>query len=178
MSEQLGKDLRGPGHNEEGRARELIDSQYIPEAKRRLLASVERNGAEITPETKILEIGSGSGELTKSLMDDGYDVMAIDIYPAEGPEIPLVVGRAEEMPFKNDGFDVVFSLSGFDSHFYPGQVQEKMLTETLRVLKPDGVFIHFGIHGEEEVRQNTPRGLQLVDSSDGFDVYRKVKTED
>ncbi|MFP3909274.1 MAG: class I SAM-dependent methyltransferase [Archaeoglobaceae archaeon] len=62
---------------------------------------------------KILEMGCGTGNLTKILVKAGYHVTAVDISPqmlrkfASNNGCQILLGDAENPPFKEDSFDAV-----------------------------------------------------------------------
>jgi len=90
---------------------------------------------------RVLEIGSGTGKFTRSLLELGLtDVTAVE--PAPGmrakfaelfPSIPLLDGTAESIPVENSSVDAVFIAQAF--HWF---ATEAALTEIARVLKPGG----------------------------------------
>ncbi|MBU0980322.1 MAG: class I SAM-dependent methyltransferase [Nanoarchaeota archaeon] len=83
---------------------------------------------------KTLDVGCGTGLSSQGL----NDVMGID--PSEGmlkhADIPTVKGKAEDLPFENDSFDTVISVTAFHNFHEP----EKALEEMKRVCKGDIVI--------------------------------------
>jgi ubiquinone/menaquinone biosynthesis C-methylase UbiE len=97
----------------------------------------------ICPDNDVLELGSGTGLHTSALMQTGAKVVASDISPnslkvimrrIEG--VRTQVADMEDLPFKNDSFDVVTS-AGSLSYGDPDTVD----AEVRRVLRPGGIFI-------------------------------------
>lgn len=88
---------------------------------------------------KILEIGAGRSEFL-DLFDKDNEVTALDISPVLLKEnkgkVKLVVGDAENLPFKNQNFDFVYMI-GVLHHL---EDQERALKEIDRVLKNGGQF--------------------------------------
>ena len=89
---------------------------------------------------RVLDLGSGTGR-NLPLLPRGTKAVALD--PALGalkrahrraPAIPLVVGRAEALPFRDASFDTVLSGLVFCSVDAPA----RGLAEIKRVLRPDG----------------------------------------
>lgn len=105
--------------------------------------------------TSVLEIGCGNGRDSIFLARAGFDVTAIDVAPsalelAEANikkakvEVRTKVANAERLPFKNNEFSAVFSLSVL----HATDLAES-LPEVHRVLEPDGyAFIY--IYGDTE----------------------------
>ena len=95
----------------------------------------------------VLELGAGTGRLTKTLLDSGAKVVASDISPASLEIIKkrysdyqnsliIQVADMEQLPFKNNYFDIVTSAGALS---YGGQID--VMNEINRVLKPGGLFI-------------------------------------
>jgi demethylmenaquinone methyltransferase/2-methoxy-6-polyprenyl-1,4-benzoquinol methylase len=99
----------------------------------------------------ILDIATGTGDLAINLAQTGaskitgldisqgmLDVGKQKIIKKElGNTIEMVLGDSENMPFDDNTFDaitVAFGVRNFET-------LEKGLTEILRVLKPDGIFV-------------------------------------
>ena len=105
---------------------------------------------ETNPET-ILDIATGTGDLAISLVKTGAKkIVGLDI--SEGmlsvgrekitaknldESITMVNGDSENLPFEDNAFDaitVAFGVRNFEN-------LEKGLSEILRVLKPEGIFV-------------------------------------
>lgn len=97
-----------------------------------------------------LEVGAGTGRLTKfmSLSFPKAKIVATDLSPpylkkAQAnlrfrDRIDFAQTPAEELPYKDQNFDVVYSCFLF--HELPLEIRRKVLREGLRVLKPGGYF--------------------------------------
>ncbi len=96
-----------------------------------------------------LEVGPGPGLTTAILAMHApkLTVLEIDVELAESLRangklkgVEVVQGDATSMPFVSDRFTTVFSFTML--HHIPSEaLQDKMLNETFRVLRPDGHFI-------------------------------------
>jgi ubiquinone/menaquinone biosynthesis C-methylase UbiE len=99
---------------------------------------------------RFLELGAGTGRLTKfmALTFPKAKIVALD---ASSPylqkarknledfsRVDFLQGLAEEIPFANNSFDVVYSCFLF--HELPLEVRKKVLSESHRVLKAGGFF--------------------------------------
>ena len=97
---------------------------------------------------KFLEIGAGTGRLTQ-FVKAMYPKAKITVTDASDPYLTLARDRlsgqtqldfvqcfGESLPFQNEEFDVVYSCFLF--HELPEEVRKKILSETYRVLKPNG----------------------------------------
>ena len=93
--------------------------------------------------TKILDLGCGSGRDAIYLAKKGFEVYGIDVSKVAlerarkkygGKNLHLIVGEAENLPFKNNFFDAIYC--GWVLHFTK---LEKSTSEIIRVLKKGGV---------------------------------------
>jgi ubiquinone/menaquinone biosynthesis C-methylase UbiE len=97
----------------------------------------------LRPGDRVLEVGCGSGHLTKRLAERGIDIIGVDA----NPEAALVAGtervrvmRAEQLDFADDSFDYIISIHALE-HL---PALEQALVEMGRVLRPGGetLFIY------------------------------------
>ncbi|EHP87387.1 class I SAM-dependent methyltransferase [Methanotorris formicicus] len=87
----------------------------------------------------VLDVGCGSGEQLKKLNNAvGLDI-SIEMAKIANKKTNklVVVGNAENLPFKNNTFDCVISFFGALNHVN----LDRALKEIRRVLKKDGIFI-------------------------------------
>jgi len=124
--------------------------------------------ADCTPNSRILELGCGSGWTTEWLARLGFKVTALDInadmlelgrermaackraFPETPMSAEFVTGDAEELDFEDESFDAVCCVNSL--HHIPDI--PKALTEIHRVLKKGGRFLFFEPgegHAESEV---------------------------
>jgi ubiquinone/menaquinone biosynthesis C-methylase UbiE len=100
------------------RARDLAanEEQQVPTYE----AAIRRVGVE--PGDRVLDIGCGSGVFLRLAADRGAEVSGVDASSAllelaaeQVPGADLRTGEMEDLPFPNDGFDLV---AGFNSFFF------------------------------------------------------------
>jgi ubiquinone/menaquinone biosynthesis C-methylase UbiE len=98
----------------------------------------------IKPDDKILEIGCGIGSIVNHLSKHGYDVTGTDISNeaiSYGLKkygcLNLQVQPAEDLPFKDESFNVVLS---FDLFEHIAQIN-RHVSEVYRVLRPGGYYL-------------------------------------
>ncbi len=91
-------------------------------------------------EPRVLDLGAGTGKLTRQIHDRGLDVVAVD--PSAGmlaelrrvlPGVPAHAGSAEDIPLPDASVDVVLVAQAW--HWVD---QERALPEIARVLTPGG----------------------------------------
>ncbi len=89
---------------------------------------------------RVLDLGAGTGKLTRDLVARGYDVVAVD--PSEGmrnelgralPDVPVLPGSGESIPLDAGSVDVVLVAQAW--HWFDAP---KAVPEVARVLKPGG----------------------------------------
>jgi ubiquinone/menaquinone biosynthesis C-methylase UbiE len=92
---------------------------------------------------RVLEVGCGSGHLTKRLAERGVDIVGIDANPnareVAGSELVLHM-QAEHLQFDDKEFDAVISVHAIE-HIPP---LDAAIAEMARVLQPQGraLFIY------------------------------------
>lgn len=115
--------------------------------------SIEKGGEEfvarldLKPDTKVLDVACGTGNLAIPAAKTGANVTGIDIAPnlieqaiaraaAEGVEAIFEVGDAEAMPYEDGTFDVVMTM--FGAMFAPRP--DVTASELKRVCKSGGLI--------------------------------------
>lgn len=120
----------GFGSAAEGYERSRPD--YPAEAVHRLVQELE-----ITRTCRGMDLGAGTGKLTRMLRTTGATIVAVE--PVEAmraqltevlPDVPQVAGAAEALPFADETFDAVVCAQAF--HWFDGA---RALPEVHRVLK-------------------------------------------
>jgi len=106
-----------------------------------LLAEYLVSRYELNKGHRLLEVGCGRGEFLRGFIRKGLKGYGSDQSDAARkicPEAEIRLGNLEEqIPFKDDFFDVVYSKSVIEHFYHP----EKFVNEIYRVLKPEGLVI-------------------------------------
>lgn len=97
---------------------------------------------ELKPEDfdkKILDLGAGNAEFAKWAKEHGVssEIYSLDIRDKMREKDRSVIGDANELPFKNESFDLVVSTCAIPNTIEASQI-ERTLLETIRVIKPGG----------------------------------------
>lgn len=110
----------------------------IPESELGVLGQVEGRD--------VLELGCGAAQWTLALLQTGARAVGLDLSDQQLAHaralslpvtaIPLVQGNAENLPFRNEAFDIVFCDHGATVFSAP----EDTVAEASRVLRPAGLF--------------------------------------
>ena len=104
------------------------------------------------PGMKVLDIGCGTGSHLKLYRDDGCLVAGIDMSQAMlkeartklGPDSDLQLADASNMPFANHEFDIIIMSTVL--HEMAGPVRSAVISESKRVLKPNGRILWIDFH--------------------------------
>jgi ubiquinone/menaquinone biosynthesis C-methylase UbiE len=104
----------------------------------------DRLGLE--PGRTVVDVGAGTGKLTRDLVPTGARVIAVEPLPemlaqlaAAVPEAEPLLGSAEKLPLDDDSVDAVVAASAF--HWFD---PERALPEIHRVLEPGGGLATLG----------------------------------
>jgi SAM-dependent methyltransferase len=96
---------------------------------------------QLTPGSKILELGGGSGYQAKLLTESGFEVISVDIDNPKariGEFFPVEIYDGKTLPAHDDSFDYVISSNVLE-HI---PTLSFTLSEIKRVLRKDGRAIH------------------------------------
>lgn len=111
------------------------------------------------PKGKMLELGCGTGHWTAYFVQNGFEVTATDISDAmlkyaqqKGLNAKLLKADSENLPFENESFDVVSSITMMEFV----NDQNRVLAEMYRVLKPNGYLLLGGLNGNSQLGKSAP----------------------
>ncbi|OMF29455.1 class I SAM-dependent methyltransferase [Paenibacillus sp. FSL H8-0259] len=116
--------------------------------------------ASLTKESRILEIGAGSGKASELFLDRGYELLCIEPGPQlaelgrqkhRDKNVRFVTSRFEHWSGPEKDFDLIFSAQAF--HWVP---QPEGYKKCGRLLKPGGrlaLFWNFYLQGDSEMEQ-------------------------
>lgn len=111
--------------------------QYVDRTEKRLVFSLLTKHSG-----KALDLGCGTGNYTLELKKRGFDVIGLDasermVEIARQKGANCIVGNAYSLPFPDESFDLVMSITMFEFLHRP----EEVVREIHRVLKPGGEVI-------------------------------------
>ncbi len=124
-----------------GNAREVWNWES-PAGKERWKRRVNMVTSHITPDMQVLEVGCGTGYLSKELQKKGATVVAVDISPdlletakrnVRAGNVTFLLGNAYNLEIAENTFDTIVGISVL--HHLEA---DKSLQEFYRVLKPGG----------------------------------------
>jgi SAM-dependent methyltransferase len=111
----------------------------------------------------VVDVGAGTGKLTRQLVAAGHDVVAVEPLPEMlahvrrvAPSARALEGSAESIPLEDETADVVTAAQAF--HWFDHAVA---LPEMARVLRPDGVLALIWNMRDESVEWMTRLGELL-----------------
>jgi SAM-dependent methyltransferase len=105
-------------------------------------------GFTLQPAATVLDLGCGDGSLVGEYRGLGYEAFGCDLAFKEGRAVErlhstglirLIAREPYRLPFADDSFDVVLS----DQVFEHVKSYDATLSEIHRVLKPEGISLHF-----------------------------------
>jgi len=113
---------------------------------------------KIKENQNIVEIGCGKGRFLKALqkINNGLSLTGVDISPELLSTVPnginKILGSLENIPLKDDSFDVVFSVEAIEHSVN----QETAIDEMIRILKPGGWIVVIDKQESQWGRLKTP----------------------
>ena len=130
-------------HDEDGR---LMRKSRMPE----YLNTMKYIEKYLSPDSKIIEIGAGTGRYSIALAEKGYDVTAVELVPHNieimkkkvkpQHKIKIYEGNACDMSaFKSETYDIVLLL-GPMYHLFNDEDKHCALSEAVRIAKTGGVI--------------------------------------
>jgi ubiquinone/menaquinone biosynthesis C-methylase UbiE len=139
-----------------------VEATWTKRGERRILDMF------LAPGTSVLEIGCGTGRITRELVRRHARIVACDVNPLAvaklrasidaDSDVSITVGDARSLPFADEAFEaVVFAFNGLD-FIHPEVDRFRAVSEIARVLRRGGVFI-FSSHNPLGTLLS-PRGLQ------------------
>lgn len=126
----------------------IKDRAYYQKRVAMQLGILSDMGYKIDSDATVLDLGCGNGNLVKAYRENGYESYGCDFQFKEGPEVDVlfnsgiirkIEGNPYKLPFENDRIDFIVS----DQVFEHVQDYPATLSEINRVLKPNGVSLHF-----------------------------------
>lgn len=94
---------------------------------------LEKTLPHLTKAMKILDLGCGSGWMTKSLNSRNFDCIGVDIHLENNH--PFYKGTADEIPFPDNSFDCIIMIEVIE------HIKPSCYNEINRVLKDNGIII-------------------------------------
>jgi ubiquinone/menaquinone biosynthesis C-methylase UbiE len=124
----------------------------------------------LASDSRILDVGTGTGRLAIYLFKKGFNVTGIDISREQlsclhkkESEIDFRIGDAKNLPFENDFFDAITS-QWFLQHF---DNWKEYLAEQVRVCKPSGIIVFEFSFREHYLYAQAALGLSNIECSYG-----------
>lgn len=178
-------------YDEEGR---LMRKSRMPE----YLNTMKYIEKYLSPDSKIIEIGAGTGRYSLALAKRGYDVTAVELVPhnidvmkkkvKSHHNIKIYEGNACDLSmFESETYDIVLLL-GPMYHLFTDEDKYKAMSEAIRVAKTGGVIYSsycnndtsiYKLFYKKKILDYLDKGLiqedyHTISSSDEiFELYRK-----
>lgn len=120
---------------------------------------------------QVLDAGAGTGRISLKLIAAGAHVTSLDLSPEmlallhrKEPDIKIVEGDMEHLPFPNESFDMVFSSLAM-VHL---KKVDKFMDECYRVLKDGGRAVLVNIHYRKSMILKDNRGKYTIEAYNHF----------
>ena len=136
--------------------------------------------AEIAPGSSVVELGVGTGTLTRALLEKGIDPQQlylveqnadfVGILEQEFPESHVLAIDAAELP-KHLGErtgQIDYVVSGLPILWFGREVKKRILEGAFSLLRDGGAFYQFSYFGRPPVSQSLLRELDLQATRFGF----------
>ena len=146
------------------------------------------NGLEdVGREGTLLDIGSGYGRLLDYLADKGFrHVIGLEsnYRLLEKGNFPVICGRGEQAPFKDESFDAVFSI-GVLSYILEDSNRIGFFSESRRLLKEEGMLFlscfmisRDSYHRKKYAEGQKKFGIYGLFESDSGGIFRHSKEDE
>ncbi len=163
MSRELSSSGRETARVREAYGRRDGDDRYswfngghqliIQGAERAILGALKRAGVVTLEDRAILEVGCGTGQWLRALVQwgarpsriTGVDLLAQRVAVARSlcaSDAALLVGTATALPFRDGAFDIVLQSTVFTS-ILDDEIRRRAASELLRVLRRGGVVLWY-----------------------------------
>jgi SAM-dependent methyltransferase len=105
---------------------------------------------DLHPDERLLDVGCGDGFWTALFAEAGLAATGVDFSPAgieaarrTNPGVEFVVGDAENLPFPDESFDVVFcrAISHLSRHQLFTDASARLVAGMARLLRPGGLIL-------------------------------------
>lgn len=183
-------------YNEDKR---LTSRSHLPE----YLTTMRYIEKYLKPDSKILEIGAGTGRYSLALADKDYKVDAVELVPRNikimkkkvkaGHKINIYEGNACDLSFLEDNtYDIVLLL-GPMYHLFTQEDKHKAISEAIRVAKHGGIIFvaycnndtcMYKMFYKKRILSYLKKGLvdenyhALSSPNEVFELYRKPDIDD
>lgn len=124
----------------------------IQSRERALLAALGKHYTHDLRDSKILDVGCGTGNTLRNFLQYGasasnlfgIDLLEerVELAKQQSPGISICTGDASQLPFERGVFDLVSQFTVFTSILDP-KIKQAIAREMLRVLKPEGTIIWY-----------------------------------
>jgi len=175
----------------DGWSDEDLAETYVTRFSRATDMAVAPMLACLEPDSDLLDLCCGQGNLSAAAHDSGFRVTGLDFSREmlahaheRAPDVVFIVGDAQEMPFDDGAFDAV--TCGFGLMHVPDQ--PKALAEVARVLRPGGRFVMASWHGPDvsetfallygNVRAHGAESVKMPESPDFHQFARETTARD
>jgi ubiquinone/menaquinone biosynthesis C-methylase UbiE len=150
-----------------------------------ILQALARYNMNDLSDKKILDVGCGTGGVLRDIIKYGAspgNSSGIDLLPDRidrakhvSPNIDFKCGSAEELPWDNEFFDIILSFTVFSS-ILDWRMRQRVASEILRVLKPDGIIIWYDYYMSNprnpDVRGVKKKEIKQLFPNCTFDFHR------
>lgn len=146
---------------------DYLNSFEKDEITRLLVGLWREHGKQNLVGKKVLDLGCGTGRLTKELLDRGAEVVGVDvseemlkILQKKFPQVKTVLADAENLPFEDEEFDLIIA-NFLIVHF---KDLDSLFREVYRVLRSGGYLILTNINQRKAPKLKVGKEELIIES--------------
>lgn len=124
----------------------------------------------------VLDIGSATGSYVKQFNSDGIKAFGIDLSDF-GKTYPFVKGSMSALPFKNESFDIIYSIGNTLVHAKSRKEFAQIMEDAFFLLKPKGRLILQILNYDRILNNNIKKLPDITTEECTFERYYEYENQ-